>query len=277
MVTFPLVDEPDVSLLAWTTTPWTLPSNLGLCVNPSLEYVKIQDKATGNVYVLMEKRLEQLYKDPRGKDKAKYEVLEKFPGSKLVGRRYTPLFQYFADHEGAFVVASDGYVTDDSGTGIVHQVYQCVRHEHIVRYAGGTCASTNSRVLVFIVRVAAHTLVRTAVVHRCGAMVTDGSQSLSWLSGLNPFFRPHANLTQAPAFGEDDYRVMMEHGVIKKGGKLPCPVDDSGKFTAEVTDFVGQHVKDADKDIIKMLKQMGRLVLQSNYSHNYPFCWRYAP
>ena len=72
-----MVDEPDVSLLAWTTTPWTLPSNLGLCVNPSLEYVKIQDKATGNVYVLMEKRLEQLYKDPRGKDKAKYEVLEK--------------------------------------------------------------------------------------------------------------------------------------------------------------------------------------------------------
>jgi isoleucyl-tRNA synthetase len=79
---------------------------------------------------------------------------------------------------------------------------------------------------------------------------------------------------QAPAFGEDDYRVTMEHGIITKGGRLPCPVDDSGRFTAEVRDFVGVHVKAADKDIIKTLKGMGRLVSSDTFAHNYPFCWR---
>lgn len=78
---------------------------------------------------------------------------------------------------------------------------------------------------------------------------------------------------QAPAFGEDDYRVCLREGIVEKT-ELPCPVDDNGRFTAPVTDFLGQYIKDADKNIIKHLKDKGRLVHRSDLMHSYPFCWR---
>lgn len=112
-------ESPDVSLVAWTTTPWTLPSNLALCVNPDLDYVKIHDKQSGRTIILMEARLEILYKKPD-----EYEVLDRFPGRALQGKSYEPLFPYFAHlkkERGAFKVLCDGYVTTDTGTGIVHQ------------------------------------------------------------------------------------------------------------------------------------------------------------
>lgn len=59
---------------------------------------------------------------------------------------------------------------------------------------------------------------------------------------------------QAPAFGEEDYKATTKAGIIIKGGDVPCPVDESGRFTSVVTLFAGQYVKDADKDIIKYLK-----------------------
>lgn len=65
---------------------------------------------------------------------------------------------------------------------------------------------------------------------------------------------------QAPAFGEDDYRVCIAHGIIAKGQDLPCPVDDNGCFTEVVVDFAGQYVKEADKHITKKIKEIGRLV-----------------
>jgi len=74
--------------------------------------------------------------------------------------------------------------------------------------------------------------------------------------------------------GEDDYRVCLKEGIIAKGETVPCPVDDDGRFTAVVTDFVGMHVKDADKDILAKLKSMGRLVKSGSIKHSYPFCWR---
>jgi isoleucyl-tRNA synthetase len=89
-----LKNEPSVSLLAWTTTPWTLPSNLALCVNPNFEYIKIKDEETGSVWILLEKRLEMLYKDLK---KAKFTVLEKIKGSDLKGLEYEPLFDYFKE------------------------------------------------------------------------------------------------------------------------------------------------------------------------------------
>jgi isoleucyl-tRNA synthetase len=78
----------------------------------------------------------------------------------------------------------------------------------------------------------------------------------------------------APAFGEDDYRVCMEAGVVQKGAALVCPVDASGKFTDEVKDWAGVYVKDADLDIVRTLKANGRLVHQGQIDHSYPFCWR---
>ncbi|KAI9184458.1 isoleucine--tRNA ligase [Blastocladiella emersonii ATCC 22665] len=137
IVTFPLVNDPDTAFLAWTTTPWTLPSNLAVCVNPTFEYVKIKDHETGSHYILLEKRLDAIYKDLK---KAKFTVVDRYLGSDLKGIEYVPLFDYFAAEfapRGAFRVVVDSYVTDDSGTGIVHQAPAFGEDDHRVCLAAG--------------------------------------------------------------------------------------------------------------------------------------------
>ena len=79
---------------------------------------------------------------------------------------------------------------------------------------------------------------------------------------------------QAPAFGEDDHRVAIAHEVIRPDELPTCPIDDVGRFTHEVPDFEGQHVKAADSAIQKALKAKGRLIVQSTLKHSYPYCWR---
>ncbi|GLB37567.1 putative class-I aminoacyl-tRNA synthetase family protein [Lyophyllum shimeji] len=119
-VSFPLVDDPKTSLLAWTTTPWTLPSNLALCVHPDFTYIKIHDQERDQNFILHEGLLRTLYKDPK---KAKFKKLGQFQGADMKGWRYVPMFEYFTDQfeDKAFRVVVDTYVTDSDGTGIVHQ------------------------------------------------------------------------------------------------------------------------------------------------------------
>lgn len=93
-VAFPLVDDRRTSLLAWTTTPWTLPSNLALCVHPALKYVKIHDEARDENFIIFEGLLRTLYKDPK---KAKFKKLGEFLGSDMKGWRYVPLYEYFTE------------------------------------------------------------------------------------------------------------------------------------------------------------------------------------
>ena len=100
-------------ILAWTTTPWTLPSNLALAVAPDVDYVKV--RRDGMTYVLAAARLEAYARELEG-----FEVVETVSGSALVGRRYEPLFPYFADHAHAFVVVAGDFVTTEDGTGVVH-------------------------------------------------------------------------------------------------------------------------------------------------------------
>lgn len=226
MVSFPILDDLDgASLVAWTTTPWTLPSNLALCVNSNFLYLKVRNKFDGRIYVVAESRLSELplekakkgtsngavfdtrnsnSKSKPSSGKAKnfdtYEILDKISGASLIGKKYVPLFDYFKEFSDvAFRVIADDYVTADSGTGIVH------------------CA---------------------------------------------------------PAFGEDDYRVCIEHQIIVKGENLIVAVDEDGCFTERIADFAHRYVKDADKDIIQAVKEKGRLVKSGNFTHSYPFCWR---
>lgn len=190
-------------LTAWTTTPWTLPENLALCVGPEIDYAVVEDLGSGDHHVFAEARL-AAYDKKLGKALAKgegegaegksYRLVRRVAAGDLVGLRYEPLFPYFADEPGAFVVLSDGYVTTEDGTGIVHQ---------------------------------------------------------------------------APAFGEDDFRVCRAAGI-----GLVDPLDAEGRFEAPVDDFAGQFCKDADKGIIKRLKDEGKLVRQDVLEHAYPFCER---
>ncbi len=188
-VRFALEGAVNTFILAWTTTPWTLPSNMALAVGAKITYVKIRDGE--NMYILAKERLPIYYK----KD-APVEVLEELPGSALAGLRYEPLFPYFAakKNEGAFRVLTADFVSTEDGTGIVHI---------------------------------------------------------------------------APGFGEDDYQLGRKENV-----PVVCPVDEEGRFTAEVSDYVGREVKEADSDIMRRLKQEGRLVHRSTLQHSYPHCWR---
>ncbi|MBM4363458.1 MAG: isoleucine--tRNA ligase, partial [Deltaproteobacteria bacterium] len=104
-----------VTLLAWTTTPWTLPSNLALAVGPDVEYVAVREEASGEVLVLAASRLDAYF--PGG---AGATVLARIPGRALAGITYEPLFPWFAAHPRSFVVLADAFVTTEDGTGIVH-------------------------------------------------------------------------------------------------------------------------------------------------------------
>lgn len=186
-VKFQLTSQ-DAFLLVWTTTPWTLPSNLGIGVGAGLDYVKIRDIEKGENYIIVKERLSQYYKEGR------YEILETFKGEKLIEERYEPLLPYFKDHKNSFRVLSCDFISLEDGTGLVHL---------------------------------------------------------------------------APAFGEDDFNV------CKKAGIDPvCPLDVNCNFTKEVLDFEGLFVKDADKDIIRKLKNEGKVFLHATIHHRYPFCWR---
>jgi isoleucyl-tRNA synthetase len=92
IITFPMVEDPNTNFIAWTTTPWTLPSNLALALNPTFTYLKILDEEKQKVYILAESRLKEILKQANIK---KHKVLEKIPGKDLVGKSYVPLFNYF--------------------------------------------------------------------------------------------------------------------------------------------------------------------------------------
>ncbi len=181
-------------VLAWTTTPWTLPSNLALAVGPEIDYAVVE--LEGVRYVLAEALL-GAYEAELG-EATRVGTLQ---GSELVGRRYTPLFDYFADTstygtEQAFQVLGADFVSTDDGTGIVHL---------------------------------------------------------------------------APGFGEDDQVVSNAAGI-----PTICPMDMHGQYTSEVTDWAGQHVFDANPDVIRALKERGVVLRHATYDHPYPHCWRCA-
>lgn len=186
-VSFPLIDDPETSLLIWTTTPWTLPSNLAVMVGEKLDYVKV--RKDGKFYILGKGRIETYFKDG-------CEIIDTFKGKALIGKRYLPMFDYFVKEASpnSFSIIGEDSIGEDVGTGIVHS---------------------------------------------------------------------------APAFGEVDFFACKNAGI-----DLVCPVDQNGKFTAELPDFEGKYVKDADKELIKKIKEKGRLFHQGTIRHSYPFCWR---
>ncbi len=123
IVRFKCADE-DAYFLAWTTTPWTLPSNTALCVNPHETYCKVKAN-DGKVYYLAQALCDNVLGSLKTEDSPAYEVLETMPGSELEKRRYIPLYQCTADEakrlgKDAHYVVCDDYVTMSDGTGIVH-------------------------------------------------------------------------------------------------------------------------------------------------------------
>ena len=201
--------DSDEWVLIWTTTPWTVPSNQAVAVNPEIPLVAVvpgedgAEELQGKTLILAEARL-GAYARELGEDP---QVLRTFPGSELVGAAYEPPFPYFEGRQDEFgekmhtILAAD-FVTVEDGTGIVHQ---------------------------------------------------------------------------SPAFGEEDKELTDSYGIT-----AARPVDDAGRFDSTVPDYAGEQVFDANKAIIKDLRnhtgpmesRSALLVRHESYEHSYPHCWR---
>jgi len=117
---FELVDEANTFVLAWTTTPWTLPGNVALAINSNFEYVKVKVD-NDEKYILAKERLEDVFK----KVGLEYEIIEEFSGEKLIGKKYKSVFDYYLDsnlenNENIYTIVDAEFVTLDTGTGVVH-------------------------------------------------------------------------------------------------------------------------------------------------------------
>jgi|TARA_Y100000310_G_scaffold337779_1_gene425760 isoleucyl-tRNA synthetase len=113
-VKFKLKDE-DVYVLIWTTTPWTLLSNLALAVNPKLTYVYVKDNSEGIVYLLAKELIPNYFKD-----KNEYKIIKEIKGREILGKEYIPILPYYENHKNAFKITKGNFVTAKEGTGIVH-------------------------------------------------------------------------------------------------------------------------------------------------------------
>jgi isoleucyl-tRNA synthetase len=180
-------DTGPTELWAWTTTPWTLPSNLALAVGPALDYAVF---AKDGRRIVLGAACAAKYE----KELAGAERVATLTGAELAGRAYEPLFPFFAAQPNAFRVLAGDFVDVAEGTGVVHM---------------------------------------------------------------------------APGFGEDDLSLCSANGIA-----VVVPVDDAGKFTAEVADWAGEHVFDANPKITRALRERGDLVRHETIVHNYPHCWR---
>jgi isoleucyl-tRNA synthetase len=183
-------DTENIFLLVWTTTPWTLPTNLALCINEGLEYILINSE--GENYILNTEALTRYFK------KKKYQIIRKMENSVMKQIEYIPLFNYY-NYENSFKIYSDEYVSSSSGTGIVHL---------------------------------------------------------------------------SPAFGEDDNRICKKYNIISNKILPPCPLDENGNFTSEISDYEGIYIKNADKKIVDDLKIKNLVFKFSKELHDYPFCCR---
>lgn len=247
-VKFPLLDDDgnvtDTSLLVWTTTPWTLPSNQFAAVNPEIEYTYLQNKISGERVVVavdcgaivadkVYTPNERSGKVERDDSKAWMPTGHVFKGEEIVGKRYLPPFDCFYKATGHHfnVLVGDKSVRLGERQGVLasteeteYSAWRVVPAEFVTTESG------------------------SGIVH------------------------------QAPAFGEVDYEVLIKESRRFRPGFEPelinC-VGPDGKFTDEAPEFIrGRWVKDCDKDIIRNLKERGLLFHQEQYLHDYPFCWR---
>ncbi len=190
-VRFRVCGEHDLSILAWTTTPWTLPANMALAVGRGIPYVRVTLRS-GERLILARPAMERSLK----KHADELVDVREQPVDELLSMTYEPLFPYFDSRraDGAFRVLAADFVSVEDGTGIVHI---------------------------------------------------------------------------APGFGELDYQLGLREGV-----PVVCPLDEDCAFTAEVPDYQGWFVKDADRAILRHLRDTGSLFSESTLVHSYPFCWR---
>lgn len=183
---FRLADSENTYFLAWTTTPWTLPSNVALCMNSEYDYALIESE--GSRYILAKELISKHFEE------GTYTIIDVKKGKDYEHVRYLPLFDYAHPDGDCYYVTNAEYVTLTDGTGIVHI---------------------------------------------------------------------------APAFGEEDANVGRQYNL-----PFVQMVGEDGKFVEGCGELTGVFCKQADKIILKMMKENGTLFKELLYEHSYPHCWR---
>ena len=187
-VRFPLKNRENTYLLVWTTTPWTLPSNVAVAVGEDYDYVAVEEQ-NGQHLILAKECVSSLFGDEPP------QIVETYKGKDLQEWEYEPLFDSGQHPEKSHYIVTGDFVTTTEGSGLVHI---------------------------------------------------------------------------APAFGQDDYDIGQQHNL-----PLVQLVGPDGRFVPEVKEpWAGEYVKDADPQIVENLEGRGLLFKASEYTHQYPFCWR---
>ena len=226
----------NVSLLVWTTTPWTLPSNMFAAVHKDFDYAVVLDEETGERLIFAAALVDQIAKKAKKKS-WKLECAVK--GADLIGLSYRPPFDYYRKRQ-----ARDFIPHAESGVPLGD--YRAARQGE--DGADASSHGPNPYVLWRVLHADFVTLESgTGLVHEAPA-----------------FGEVDFDLMQ------------QERKRFAQSGDIPmlCAVAPNGKFTADAPPFEGRWVKDCDKDIIRDLKERGLLLHQEQYRHDYPFCWR---
>ncbi len=245
----PLVEEPETSLIVWTTTPWTLPTNLACIVHPDFKYLKVRDRETGKVFIIAESRLGEIFKLPKpaqpaaadGKKKEKKEKKNKKKGN---------------NDKGEEVEAEADKADEALALAEKEAVPEQLPYEILGEFLGKDLEGKKY--------VPLFEFYRSREADGCFQILTDTYVTADAGTGI---------VHCSPAYGDDDYRVALKKGIIKPDDPA-VSVDDNGFYLDVVSDYKGVYVKDADKQIIKDLKQKGRVHKDTQFKHSYPFCWR---
>ncbi len=242
------VDVPfgQVQVIAWTTTPWTLPSNTALCVGPNIEYnlVRSVNPVSGEpTYLILGKPLmasffpaeeeKPSFEDWKvGDKKLPYEVLGTVKGSELVGLEYEQLIPWVNPGEGAFRIIPGDYVTTEDGTGIVHIAPTFGADDKRVAAAAGIPPLQ---------------------------MIDKDGKAQPMVDRTGKFFRI-----------ED-----LDPNFVKNYMDVEAYRPYAGQFVKNAYDPTKtEKDKSLDVDIVVMLKEEGKLFKSEKHTHNYPHCWR---
>jgi len=232
-------------IIAWTTTPWTLPSNTALCVGPKIDYVEVETPA-GDHIILAEARLSAYQKDLCGTDEEgkalEPKIVARYKGADLVGLEYEPLFPWVNPGEGAFRVIPGDYVTTDDGTGIVHIAPTFGADDKKVADAAGV----------------------------------PGLYMQTKNNGPRPMVDFTGKYWRVEDLNEEWYKANVNDELYRKyaGRWVKNAYDPQFTIDGKYDETAASKAETLDLHLCLEMKADGRLLRTEKHVHSYPHCWR---
>ena len=235
----------EVYIIAWTTTPWTLPSNTALCVGPKIDYVEVETPV-GDHIILAEARLSAYQKDLCGVDEEgkliEPKIVARYKGADLVGLEYEPLFPWVNPGEGAFRVIPGDYVTTEDGTGIVHIAPTFGADDKKVADAAGV----------------------------------PGLYMLTKNNGPRPMVDFTGKYWRVEDLDEEWYKANVNDELYRKyaGRWVKNAYDPQFTIDGKYDETAASKAETLDLHLCLEMKADGRLLRTEKHVHSYPHCWR---